>query len=135
MISAPYTSLPCQRFRASSLVESLLGIAVLAVRWLLGSPKAKTVKRWPKKDRRKRQSQPMAYRSYGAWLDAYHRIREAVDAQASADHPDDSASRMAQIKAAMRAWTQANGGSDTSGWSEQERAVHEVSSNPSTWDQ
>lgn len=133
MITIQLTSLPSQYFRGFTLVESLLSRLAHVVKGALRPARANLNRR-----RRAATCGPMphtetAYRSYGAWLDAYHRHREIVDAQAVADHPDDWVSRMIQVKAAMGEWARRNAGSDTSGWTEQERAVHEITSNPSTW--
>lgn len=133
MITIQLTSLPSQYFRGFNLVESLLSRLAMALDAAFRPAQAWLGRRKRTAARGTTPSLPIGYRSYGSWLDAYHRHRETVDAQAVADHPDDWMSRMSQIKAAMGEWARRNGGSDTSGWTEQERAVHEVTSNPSTW--
>jgi hypothetical protein len=133
MITIQLTSLPSQYFRGFNLVESLLSRLAQALRGALWSARANPDRRRRVAVRCPLSCPSTAYRSYGAWLDAYHRHREMVDAQAVEDHPDDWVSRMSQVKAAMGEWARRNAGSDTSGWTEQERAVHEITSNPSTW--
>lgn len=133
MITIQLTSLPSQYFRGFGLVESLLNRLAQALKGAVRPARAILSRRRRGAARGPVPCPHTSYRSYGAWLDAYHRHREIVDAQAVADHPDDWVSRMSQVKAAMGEWARRNAGSDTSGWTEQERAVHEITSNPSTW--